>query len=70
MSKIAQRLTGLSQIELFNTDLRTIHAAAEVYGLERCRDVRIFSSMITGPGDLNKERERLRNSTPQALKHM
>lgn len=71
MSRIARRITGLSEKELFETDFRSTNTVADVsypYGVEVRQSVRVYAGMITGPGDLNEERKKLRNYIPLALR--
>lgn len=68
MSEIARRLTGMTEKELWEYNFPSINSIEEVSGTEHCRDPRIYAGLIIGPGDLNEERERLRNNIPKALK--
>ncbi|MCR4323119.1 MAG: hypothetical protein NUV61_03465 [Candidatus Azambacteria bacterium] len=63
MSKIAQRLTGLSGRELFNVDFKSLHSIKDVCRSDCCyQDIRIFAGLIIGTDGLNKQREKLRKT--------
>lgn len=71
MSKIAQRITGLSEKELFEVDFRSTNSASDAWypdGVEARQSVRVYSGMIIGPEDLNEERKKLKKSYPPALR--
>lgn len=67
MSRIAQRITGLTSTQLFETNFKSINSIEEVCDNEKCLDPRIYAGLITANCDLNKEREKLRNNIPKAL---
>lgn len=71
MSKIAQRITGLSAKELFDADFRSTNTVKDVcypLGVEVRQSVRVYAGMIIGPGDLNEERKKLIKNTPPSLR--
>lgn len=71
MSLIARRITGLSKLELFKTDFKSINSKEDACypsGVEVRQSVRAFAELVIGSADLKEERELLRNSTPKAFR--
>lgn len=67
MSRIAQRITGLTSAQLLETDFKSIHSIEEICDNERCLDPHIYAGLITASCELNNEREKLRNNIPKAF---
>lgn len=60
MSRIAQRILGMSKKEIFNYDFPSARSIDETFGTTH-RDVRVFAGMIAGtPQDRNPERKKLK----------
>lgn len=62
MSRIAQRITGLTSLQLFEINFKSIHSIEEICDNEKCRDPRIYAGLLTSSVDLNKEREKLKKT--------
>lgn len=60
MSKIARRILGMSEKEIFDYDFPSPRSIDETFGTTD-RNVRVFAGMIAGtPQDRNPERRKLK----------
>lgn len=65
MSKIARRITGMTEKELFNCDFSSMKLGMKLFGTTH-KDIRIYAGLILLPEDIERERRKLK--IPKALR--
>lgn len=63
MSKIARRLTGMTEKEIWEYNFPSAHNYKDVFGAENCSDVRLFAGLFFMTKDMKALRIKLRNKS-------
>lgn len=63
----AERITGMTKREIFNYDFPSAKSGKGFFGITH-RNIKVFVGLILTPDDLEKEREKLKNNIPKALR--